>query len=200
MKRRTGVLALATLAVAAFETFAACSSPTHHPGPLGDPVPTGTSTAKPPVKDASSDIQIGDAGPCDPLPLPGGYITQTEATGTPPALAGGTITDGFYYATSARNYSTGLSPATFHESVLVRSGVLHFTAQFQGDSVTVSTYSYIFVTPDGGDAGAPTQIQLTSLCTTGSAPAVLDYEATATTLTVMGPKGTGYNVELYTRQ
>src|SRR4026208_408103 len=71
------------------------------PDVLGDPPNQDTGPGK---MDTGPDvISVGDAGPCDRLPL-GGYVTEKAMIGNAPAATGGSIVGGPYALAAAPRY------------------------------------------------------------------------------------------------
>jgi hypothetical protein len=204
MQRRACAFGFATVLVflpyAVVMTSAGCGD-NKMPDALGDPPPKEAGVKKDTGPDV---ISVGDAGPCDLLPL-GAYVTEVGMAGNAPAPTGGTIADGFYILTRAQLYGTGSSP-TFAQSLVIQNGTMHFTKLIKGETTYENLIAnYAVVTPPEG--GTSTSIQLTfescvdgGVSEAGSATQNFNYTATATEFTLSGTVSSGTIVDLFTKQ
>lgn len=118
--------------------------------------------------DASVLDVVSDAGPCGPLALNAGLLTEDFVPQDLPQPQGGTLVDGTYKLVAAHNYTgpggmSGPSSTQLQETVLVAGSSLKKTVVI-GTAETTEAYSFALTTPDGGVQNS--MLDLTLVCST----------------------------------
>lgn len=185
--RRWGVAAFVLVAHGPLAALGACSQ-SAQPPLIGDKPPS-TLNGHDGSADASVADVLSDAGPCSPLSLNSGLLTEDFVAQDLPPPQGGTLVDGTYTLVAAHDYTgpggqSGPSSTQLQQTVLVAGSSLKSTVVI-GTTETTQAYAFALMTPDGGVPNSMLDLTL-----------VWSTNAGAVTRSTMGFTAVGKNLTL----